>query len=239
MRAHYLQHVPFEGLGSIAAWLDAAGYVSTGAHLYRSAKLPRPHDFDLLIIMGGPMNVDDERDFPWLADEKRLIRQAIEAGKSVLGVCLGAQLIAAALGARVYRNRFQEIGWLPVFGAGPEDGSAFRFPPSLDVFHWHGDTFDLPSSAIHLARSEACENQAFQLGDAVIGLQFHLETTPASAREMVAHGQAELKPARFVQTEAAILAAAPGTYRTINLLMAEVLAFLHAAQLRRAAPLMT
>lgn len=233
MRAHYLQHVAFEGLGSIAAWLDAAGYATTGAHLYRSANLPQADDFDLLIIMGGPMSVHDEADFPWLAAEKQLIRQAIAADKAVLGVCLGAQLIAAALGAPVYRHHFKEIGWFPVFRAGPEDGSVFHFPPQAQVFHWHGDTFDLPPGAIHLARSEGCENQAFQLGERVIGLQFHLETTPEAVRDMVAHGRAELTPARFVQTETAILTAPPERQRTTNRLMADVLAYLDDAGRRR------
>jgi GMP synthase-like glutamine amidotransferase len=236
MRAHYLQHVPFEGLGSIAAWLDAAGYTTTGAHLYRSATLPRPDDFDLLIIMGGPMSVHDEADFPWLAAEKQLIRQAIAARRAVLGVCLGAQLIAAALAAPVYRHRFKEIGWFPIFGAGPEDGSAFRFPAATEVFHWHGDTFDLPPGAIRLAGSEGCENQAFQLGDRVIGLQFHLETTPEAVRAMIAHGRAELAPARFVQPETSILAAPPEQYRAINRLMADVLAYLDAAGRRPPQP---
>ena len=226
MRAHYLQHVPFEGLGSIAAWLAAAGYETTGTHFYHAATLPDLHDFDLLVIMGGPMSVDDEREFPWLRSEKAFIRAAVEAGKSILGVCLGAQLIASALGSRVVRNPFKEIGWFPVFGTAAAEPAAFCFPPSVEVFHWHGDTFDLPRGSIHLARSAGCENQAFQLGQSVIGLQFHLETTPASAQTLVAHCRAELSPAQYVQSEATILAAPPETYAVINSLCGDVLTFL-------------
>lgn len=226
MRAHYLQHAPFEGLGSIAVWLDAAGYETTSTHFYQAARLPSMNEFDLLIIMGGPMSVDDERAFPWLGREKAFIRDAVAAGKSVLGICLGAQLIASALGGRVYRNPFKEIGWFPVHGTAPADHSTFCLPPSLEAFHWHGDTFDLPTGSIHLARSEGCENQAFQLGQSVIGLQFHLETTPASAQALVEHCRAELSPARYVQSESTILAAPPEKYLAINHLCGDVLSYL-------------
>ena len=172
------------------------------------------------------MSVNDEGEFPWLAPEKQLIRDAIQSGKAVLGVCLGAQLIASAMGARVYRNHVKEIGWFPVQRFPSIGTSTFRFPPSVEVFHWHGETFDLPSGATRLARSEGCENQAFQLGRSVMGLQFHLETTPESAREIVAHCRAELLPSKYVQSEAAILAAPPEKYRAINNLMSEVLSFL-------------
>jgi len=226
MRAHYLQHVPFEGLGSIEPWLESAGYRITVTRLFQAADLPDLQEIDLLVVMGGPMSVNDEREFPWLVPEKRFIRNALEAEKPILGVCLGAQLLAKAMGAPVYPNAVKEIGWFPIQSVPAEEGSTFRFPPAVDVFHWHGETFDLPAGAVRLARSEACENQAFQLGRQAIGLQFHLETTPASAREIVLHCRKELVPARFVQTETAILAVPSERYRAINNLMAELLAFL-------------
>jgi GMP synthase-like glutamine amidotransferase len=188
--------------------------------------LPSVEDIDLLVILGGPMSVNDEADLTWLVAEKRFIRQAIEKEKAVVGICLGAQLIASATGARVYPNKEKEIGWFPVSSA--LSGGArrlFAFPPQSLVFHWHGETFDLPSGAVRLARSIACENQAFQLGRRVIGLQFHLETTPESARDIVRNCRADLAPSRYVQSEAEILRVDPSTYGTINALMGEVLHF--------------
>jgi GMP synthase-like glutamine amidotransferase len=226
MRAHYLQHVPFEGLGSIHSWLAATGYGITATRFYRSADLPDSDTIDLLVVMGGPMSVNDESDFPWLVPEKHFIRDVIQSGKAVLGICLGAQLIASAMGANVYKNRTKEIGWFPVYGIGSADSSYYHFPRSMDVFHWHGETFDLPPGAVRLARSEGCENQAFQIGKSVMGLQFHLETTPASAREIVQNCRNELLRSKYVQTESEILSVAPEKYQAINRLMDNVLSFL-------------
>jgi GMP synthase-like glutamine amidotransferase len=226
MHAHYLQHVPFEGLGSIEPWLATAGYEITGTRLFESARLPAVNDVDLLVVMGGPMSVNDEDDFPWLVPEKQFIRDAIESGKPVLGVGLGAQLIASALGARVYPNSEKEIGWFPVRRVPSTGKTVFRFPESADVFHWHGETFELPPEAILLASSAGCAHQAFQLGRAVIGLQFHLESTPDSVRDIVAHCRSDLQPARYVQMEPEILAAPPTRYRAINALMGDVLSYL-------------
>ncbi|WP_297188456.1 gamma-glutamyl-gamma-aminobutyrate hydrolase family protein [uncultured Porticoccus sp.] len=227
MRSHIFQHVPFEGPGSIEPWLRAAGHQITRTPFYSDGTtLPDIPDIDLLIVMGGPMSVNDEQQFPWLVAEKAFIRRTIDAGKPVLGICLGAQLIASAMGARVYPNPTREIGWFPVQGCTAPGPNNFSFPSSVDVFHWHGETFDLPPGATHLASSEVCRLQAFQLGTSVIGLQFHLETTPASAREIVAHCGAELTPGDHVQNAATILSATPEQYRTINHLMGKVLAFL-------------
>lgn len=236
MRTHYLQHVPFEGLGSIAPWLRARGFPVTATRFHEDPTLPDPAAIDLLLVMGGPMSVNDEDALPWLVAEKRFVRAAIAAGVPVLGVCLGAQLIASALGAPVRAAGRKEIGWFPVRGVQPGDGAretgVFRFPTSIDAFHWHGETFEMPEGAVHLARSDACENQAFQFGRSVIGLQFHLETTPESAREMVENCRHELQPAPTVQDEATILAAGAERYRRINQLMAGVLDFLASAARR-------
>ncbi len=226
MRAHYLQHVPFEGLGSIEPWLKSAGYEIKNTRLFETTELPDLQEVDILIVMGGSMSVNDEDKFPWLVQEKQFIRSAIEANKPVLGVCLGAQLIAIALGARVYQNQCKEIGWFPVQGVPATGDSAFRFPFSVEVFHWHGETLDLPSGAVRLARSEGCENQAFQIGQTVIGLQFHLETTPESAREIVSHCRDELIPSKYVQTEKEILSVKAENYQSINRMMDSLLSFL-------------
>lgn len=226
MRAHYFQHVSFEGLGSIEPWLKRAGYKITNTQFFKPWKLPDFNEIDLLIVMGGPMSVNDEDEFAWLAAEKQFIQDVMKAGKRVLGICLGAQLIASAAGAKIYRNRVKEIGWFPVQGVSSVGILTFSFPALTEVFHWHGETFDLPAGAIRLARSKGCENQAFQLGNAVIGLQFHLETTPASAQVLVKHCGAELLPSKFVQTESEILAALPEKYHSINNLMEKVLTYL-------------
>jgi GMP synthase-like glutamine amidotransferase len=226
MRAHYVQHVPFEGLGSIESCLKAGGYDITQTRWFESVELPAPDELDLLVVMGGPMSVNDQAAYPWLAQETQFVRGAIEAGKSVLGVCLGAQLIASSLGARVYPNRHKEIGWFPVHGIPQTDDSIFRFPAALEVFHWHGETFDLPPGAVRLASSEACENQAFQIGASVIGLQFHLESTPQSAREIVSNCRDELVPSRYVQTEEELSSATSDKYQSINRVMQDVLSFL-------------
>jgi GMP synthase-like glutamine amidotransferase len=226
MRAHYFQHVPFEGLGSIEPWLKSHGHELTGTRFFDAAEIPDPGEVDLLVVMGGPMSVNDEENLPWLALEKRFVRELVESGKAVLGICLGAQLIANALGSKVYPNSVKEIGWFPVHATASGDGSVFRFPPLTPVFHWHGETFDLPPGATRLAKSQGCENQAFQLGRRVIGLQFHLETTPQSARDIVAHCRDELISSQFVQTEEEILSASPERYESINALMGTILTFL-------------
>lgn len=226
MKAHYLQHVPFEGLGSIETWLQSMRADVSVTRFFEEPALPDPADIDLLVIMGGPMSVNDEADHPWLAAEKQFIRSAIENDKAVIGICLGAQLIAGAMGAAVYPNREKEIGWFPVTGTQPDNmEELFTFPQELLVFHWHGETFDLPDGAMRLARSDACRNQAFQLGKRVIGLQFHLETTPDTARDLVHHCRDELQPSRYVQSGTEILRIDPPCYSTLNSCMDKVLQF--------------
>ncbi|MFH2058059.1 MAG: amidotransferase [Pseudomonadota bacterium] len=226
MRAHFLQHVPFEGLGSIESWLQAAGYTITCTRFFESQNLPESDQIDLLIIMGGPMSVNDEKEFPWLVLEKKFIFDVIQLDISVLGICLGAQLIASAMGAKVYKNKTKEIGWFPIQGVVSEKFLPFNFPKSVQVFHWHGETFDLPVGAVCLANSAVCKNQAFALGKKIIGLQFHLETTNESAQQIVRNCKSELIPSEYIQTESDILAATPEQYKVINQLMDKVLSFI-------------
>ncbi len=227
MRAHYLQHAPFEGLGSIEDWLRETGYGITATQLYSNDLLPSLQEVDLLIIMGGPMSVNDEAQYPWLVREKAFIRDVIDAGIPVLGVCLGAQLIANVMGSRVFPNSEREIGWFPVEGVEQSNADVFRFPERADVLHWHGDTFDMPYGAVHLARSEACSNQAFQLGRAVIGLQFHLEVTPRLLEGFVESSGDDLQPRRYVQPAEAILAIETERLDKSQRLMVDILDYLH------------
>lgn len=223
MRVGVLQHVPFEGLGSIGPWLQERGAEVGVCRLFAGDALPELADFDVLIAMGGPMSVNDDAQYPWLREEKRLAARAIAAGKGMLGICLGAQLMANAMGARVYPNAQKEIGWFPVFGEGGET-APFAFPDAFTAFHWHGETFDLPPGAVRLAHSRACLNQAFRWGQRAVALQFHLETTPESADAILMHCRDELVDGMAgVQTETAIRAAPTADYRTINALMTGVL----------------
>lgn len=226
LQAHYLQHVPFEGLGSIEAWLQNAGYRISGTRFFASGELPDIEDIDLLIILGGPMSVNDETDHPWLMKEKAFIKDVIQAGVPTLGICLGAQLIANAMGGSVFPNPVKEIGWFPVQSVQPEDDLLFRFPERMEVFHWHGETFDLPDGACRLAESEGCHNQAFQIGTSAIGLQFHLETTSDSAKAIVANCRNELVAERYIQSEAKILSTPRKKYVAINQLMGSILEYL-------------
>ena len=226
MNAHYFKHVPFEDIGSIRSWLTTAGYTITCTPFFKSANLPALEEIDLLMVMGGPMSVNDEKRYPWLVPEKQFIRQMVMSGKPVLGICLGAQLIASAMGAKVYPNSVKEIGWFSIYGVSSSDRSIFCFPQSVQAFHWHGETFDLPTGATHIAKSDGCENQAFQLGQSVIGLQFHLETTPQSAQDLVTNCRDELIPSQFVQRESDIIYVRPEKFQTINHLMDQVLSFL-------------
>ena len=227
MRAHYLQHASFEGLGSIEDWLREAGYGITATQLYAGDFLPEVDQLDLLIIMGGPMSVNDETGHPWLRREKQFIRSVIDSGKPVLGICLGAQLIASVMGSRVFTNDEREIGWFPVQGLAHGRADAFQFPEQATVLHWHGETFEMPYGAIHLARSEACENQAFQLGHNVIGLQFHLEATPGLLDEFIESSGDDLEPSRYVQSAQSIASIDTDRLEAARHLMVAILEFLH------------
>lgn len=207
LRIHYFQHVPFEGLGSIEEWISSYGHTLTVTKFFESNSLPEISEIDWLIVMGGPMNVHDEKQFPWLAAEKKFIRQAVDAGKIVLGICLGSQLVSQALEAKVYQNKEKEIGWFDI-ELSPDAQSYNLFSDSgrrLKVFHWHGDTFDLPENAIRLASSEGCKNQAYIYKNKVLALQFHLEPTLNSLKQMIDNGREELITGKYVQSEKEIL----------------------------------
>jgi len=200
MQLHYLQHVPFEDPAGILEWADQRGHAIEGTHVYRDQPLPDLETFDGLIVMGGPMGVGDTDDYPWLTNEIAFVRSAIKAGKPTLGVCLGAQIIAAALGAQVFRNQEKEIGFfdVDVTDAGRSSGWFGDFQ-SFPAFHWHGETFDLPDNATHLASTPACVNQAFAINDQVLALQFHVESTPASVKRLIEHCPDDITAGSYVQ----------------------------------------
>ncbi|MFN3404880.1 MAG: type 1 glutamine amidotransferase [Cytophagaceae bacterium] len=207
MNIHYLRHVQFEGLGTIKEWAKVPENKLTATKFYEDNKLPFVDLFDVLIIMGGPMSVHDEKLYPWLKQEKQLIARAIEKRKKVIGICLGAQLIAEVLGAKVYKNEHKEIGWFPVELTNEAKSSVHfqNFPPNPIVFHWHGETFDLPSNAVRLASSEACLNQAFMYEDNVLALQFHLEMEKTGIENLISNCADDLVESKYIQQNELLL----------------------------------
>lgn len=211
MRVHCLQHVPFEGPAKIQDWSAKAGHCLTTTRLFAGESLPQIDRFDMLVVMGGPMGANDDARHKWMKGEKLVIELAIERGKKVLGVCLGAQLIAAVAGAKVYANREKEIGWFPIELDPPNvrHTPLKVLPQRTTVFHWHGDTFDLPKGALHLARSRACENQAFSIGDRVLGLQFHIEMGLSQIETLIRYASADLTAGAFVMDPQEMVDLAP------------------------------
>lgn len=208
MNIHCLQHAAGEGIGKIGDWIRERGHALSESLLYKpDCTLPEVDALDFLVIMGGGMNVYEYRNHPWLRDEKRFIERAIKGGKPVLGICLGAQLIADVLGARVYQNAEFEIGWFPVrFNEAARSHPLFeKFPRELTPLHWHGDTFDCPGGAVHLADSEGCRNQAFSVGSKIVGLQFHLEVRHEDVVAFLDDPSADYS-GRFIQSREQILA---------------------------------
>jgi len=185
MRALVLQHIACEPPGVFEDVLVERGAEIHRVELDEGERLPDWREFDLIVAMGGPMSVNDEDDHPWLVDEKRLIREAVEAGAGFWGACLGVQLLASSLGARVYAGEVPEVGVLPVTltEEGRADPVMGGLPAELPTLQWHGDTFDLPDGAMLLAGSPAYPNQAFRYGRAAYGVQFHLEVKDEMARE--------------------------------------------------------
>jgi GMP synthase (glutamine-hydrolysing) len=202
-----LQHAAFEGPGEIAAWAAQHGHSVSVHHLYRGDPLPRLDAFDLLVVMGGEMNIYQYRDWPWLKAESAFIQSALAHGKRVVGICLGAQLIADALGARVVQNREHEIGWLPITWTDEARAAFPGLPATSTVLHWHGDTFALAAGATRLASSEACAEQGFFIPGKCLALQFHMEVDPDLVKQFV-DGQGEWPEGPYAQTPKMILSEA-------------------------------
>lgn len=233
MKVRCFQHVPFEGLGLIEPWLRSRGHTIETTRWWAGDVAPAPESYDWLVVMGGPMNVHQHRDHPWLIAEKGALAAAFAAGKRVLGVCLGAQLIADVLGAKVVQNPVREIGWWPVRAtalASDAAGARYAFPAFATVLHWHGDTFTLPPGATRLAESEACAQQAFAWGERVLGLQFHLEMGAAAVAEIAAGCGNELTGGGpWVQSVEALARGAREHGATSEVLLHRLLAAMEAA----------
>ncbi|MPN01054.1 hypothetical protein SDC9_148254 [bioreactor metagenome] len=201
MKIHVLQHSALNTLGSIEEYARTRNYPLESTRFYKTANPPALDSFDLLIIMGGHMGIYDYEENPWLRDEKAFIKMAVDSGKSVLGICLGAQLLADVLGARVYENRHMEMGWFPIKAAEAENKPEFLegLPEEITVFHWHARTFDIPDGAIHLFRSVGCENQGFIYGGRVVAFQFHPEATDERIKIMIGRFGLEIEGEPFIQ----------------------------------------
>ncbi|MEO7531217.1 MAG: amidotransferase [Sediminibacterium sp.] len=204
MRIHCLQHVAFETPGTIVEWAVINNHVITYTFLFeKDCPFPSLTDFDLLLIMGGYMNVGEEEKFPWLKQEKKFIKDAIDAGKKIVGICLGAQLIAASLHSAVYKGKEKEIGFFPVqFSTAAQNSKVFNhFLSPYPLFHWHGDTFDLPENAAVIASTDVCKHQAYFISPNIIGLQFHLEMNANTIEQMLLHDEDELRePGKYIQS---------------------------------------
>ncbi len=225
MRIHCLQHVPFEGPAAIADWAAARGHQMEITRLYAGQEFPAGNDFDWLLVVGGPMNIYQEGQYPWLKAEKACIDRALAAGKTLLGICLGAQLLADRLGSRVYAGPEREIGWWPLqlTDAGRRSALFGDLSQPLWAYHWHGDTFDLPVGATCLASSAGCAQQAFLYDQRVLGLQFHFEVTPEAVRRLIKHCGDGIVAGRYVQSAEQMLAVPPPTFAELHRCLFSVL----------------
>lgn len=204
MPVKIVSHVVHEGPGYLADFLAREGIPCEQVCIERGDPVPESLEGTSgLVLMGGPMSVNDP--LPWIARETALIRRAVDADVPVLGHCLGGQLMAKALGAKVSRNPVPEIGWMPVETVASDIARSWlgALPSSFQVYQWHGETFELPDGATHLLRSAHCANQAFVLGKH-LGLQCHVEMTPGMIEEWIERGGA-LEPAPTVQSGAEML----------------------------------
>ncbi|HWB24206.1 MAG TPA: type 1 glutamine amidotransferase [Chitinophagaceae bacterium] len=199
MHIHFIQHVPFEYPGSILDWAAEKRHTTAFTKVFDGDAFPVPGQFDMLVILGGPMGVYEENIYPWMTLEKQCIKAAIEADKKVLGVCLGSQFIANVLGEEVYAHTQKEIGWWPVQKIGEHPLTA-GLPTEFITFHWHGDTFRLPKGTVQLFRSAVCEQQGFIYNNHAAGVQFHIEVKQDLLDGMTEHESNELTGEGYVQT---------------------------------------
>jgi len=202
MHLHYIQHVPFETPAAILDWAEKAGCTITKTRLFANETPPPPKEIDILIVMGGPMGIYDESEYPWLVQEKKFLDEAINSNTIIIGICLGAQLLADRLGEKVFANEEKEIGWFPIsLSKDIASHPCFHhFPKTFNALHWHGDTFTIPKDAIPLGSSEACKNQGFIFQNRIFAFQFHIEATPESTAALIKNCGNELIEAPYVDS---------------------------------------
>jgi GMP synthase-like glutamine amidotransferase len=222
MRIHIFQHVPFEDEGIIGDWAAEHGFPVTRTRFFAGEMAPAIDAFDWLVVMGGPMGVHDEARYPWLLAEKAAIRTALERDMPVLGICLGAQLLAEVAGGLVEKNLEREIGWFPVRLGGGTSPLLAGVPAEFPAFHWHGDRFHAPAGGLILAESYGCPAQILQVGASAIGFQFHLESTPERITALMDNCPEDMAPGAFVQTRGEIESAMAECVKS-NQLMVRVL----------------
>lgn len=207
MKIHVIKHAAFENLGTIRAWAEEHQHTLTQTHTYRDEILPPVDSFDFLILMGGPQSPRETEASPYLLDEIALIKKAVDKNKSILGICLGAQLIGEALGAKTEKSPHKEIGFHPVtlLEKAETDPIFSKFSSEFDVMHWHNDMPGLPKDAVLLAKSEGCPRQAFRVGDRIYGLQFHMESTYSLIEGMIKHCARDFAPGKYIRSPEEIL----------------------------------
>jgi GMP synthase (glutamine-hydrolysing) len=212
MNIHYLQHVGFEDLAMIEQWLIKREHRISCSRLFMDEPFPDFESFEMLFVMGGPMGVKDEKDYPWLLDEKIFLEEAVKREKKIVGICLGAQLLAEIMGARIFRNAHPEIGWFPVRLTPEADRSPLfsGLPEEFTPYHWHGDTFEIPDGAVRTSESEGCRNQSFTYGSNIMGLQFHIEMSEFSINNLIVNCYDEIKDGRYIQEPAEMSRGAAG-----------------------------
>jgi GMP synthase-like glutamine amidotransferase len=182
----FIKHIDIEGPETLGAFFEKEGYPLSVIDLHRGAKLPDSlKDIDAVVSLGGPMNVYEEDEYPFLKDEDLFLKKVLKAGVPFLGICLGAQLLAKAAGGKVVRSPQAEIGWFEIFltAEGMKDPLFRGLTPVMEVYQWHGDMCVIPPGGVHLASSDRCPVQAFRVGTNAYGLQFHAEITAKSIDE--------------------------------------------------------
>lgn len=210
-RIHYFQHEEEVSPGYLKTWAETNNAELSSTRFDRNEVFPPLDSFDLLVILGGTMNVNDIENFPFLKEEKEFVLKAIKSNKKVLGICLGGQMIASVLDAAVYENTQKEIGWFPITFTGEAIKNPFfrslAGKKERTVFQWHGDVFNLPEGAVQIASNSCSPNQAFVYNDRVVALQFHPEMTEESVPSLIEYGKDELAQteSRYVQNANDIL----------------------------------